>query len=348
MAATGLSKLPRVVLGTMTFGPKGQTLEPAARDFLDRFKGGGFAVLAGDEPELDTAIMYQGGETEKLLGKILSAEAKPFRIATKANAFSADKNLSPSGLRTQLETSLESLQQKSVDIFYLHAPDAGNEIEPTLEEVAKLHKEKKFQRFGLSNFTSWETVYIHGYMEKKGYITPSVYQGMYNGITRDVEDSLFPALRKLGMSFYAYNPLAGGMLSGKYSAAGSGGEANSRFVGEDKWSKIYRDRFQTPKHFAAVEKIRAALEKAEGPSIPMAEASLRWMRHHSKLGGEDAVIIGASKVSHFDSNMTSLMAGPLPANVVAAFAEASAIALDVCPSYQRGYSGSLNAQQHEH
>ena len=64
-----------------------------------------------------------------------------------------------------------------MDIFYLHGPDAGNEIEPTLEEVAKLHQEKKFHRFGLSNFTSWETVFIHGYMEKKGYILPSVYQG---------------------------------------------------------------------------------------------------------------------------------------------------------------------------
>ena len=61
MAASKL-KLPRVVLGTMTFGPKGQTLEPTARDFLDRFKGEGFAALTGDAPELDTAIMYQGGE----------------------------------------------------------------------------------------------------------------------------------------------------------------------------------------------------------------------------------------------------------------------------------------------
>jgi len=300
----------------------------------------------GDNPMLDTAIMYQGGQTEKILGKILGSDAKPFKIATKANSFSPEKNLSPSGLREQLETSLKSLQAESVDLFYLHGPDAAHEIEPTLEEVAKLHKEKKFQRFGLSNFTSWETVYIHSYMAQRGYIRPTVYQGMYNGITRQVENSLFPALEKLNMSFYAYNPLAGGMLSGKYRAAGNG-EANSRFVGDDKWSKIYRDRFQTPKHFAAVEKIRTALEQAEGATIPMAEASLRWMRHHSRLGARDAIIIGASKLTHFDSNMASLTAKPLPVSVVKAFDEASAIALDVCPSYERGYSGSANHTQHE-
>lgn len=167
--------LPRVVLGTMTFG--GQTLEESARDFLKRFKDGGYASVTGDNPELDTAIMYQGGQTEKILGNILGSDAKPFKIATKANAFSPEKNLSPSGLREQLETSLKSLQAESVDLFYLHAPDADHEIEPTLEEVAKLHKEKKFQRFGLSNFTSWETVYIHSYMAQRGYIRPTVYQG---------------------------------------------------------------------------------------------------------------------------------------------------------------------------
>ena len=105
-------------------------------------------------------------------------------------------------------------------------------------------------------------------------------------------------------------------------------------------SKIYRDRFQTPKHFAAVDRIRTVLARTEGPSISMTEASLRWIRHHSLLGDKDGIIIGASKISHFDANMSSLLQGPLPAHVVQAFDDAAAIANDVCPSYERGYSGS--------
>lgn len=55
-------------------------------------------------------------------------------------------------------------------------------------------------------------------MKERGWVTPSVYQGMYNVITRGVEAELFPALRKLGMAFYAFNPLAGGFLTGKYQS----------------------------------------------------------------------------------------------------------------------------------
>ena len=353
MATTGTitNNGPRVILGTMTIG--GQTNQADATTMLLDFSGNEeWSDLVKENPMIDTAIMYCNGKTEQILGDIISKnkdKLTSLSIATKANPFTTDKNLSPSGLRNQLESSLKSLKQDSVDIFYLHAPDVNNAIEPTLEEVQKLHTKGKIRRFALSNFAAWEVVYIHSYMKTKGYVVPTIYQGMYNAITRQVESELFPALRRLGMSFYAYNPLAGGMLSGKYQwpdvddeskvdevAAKANAEVGGRFAGNTFWAKRYRERFQRKEQHQAVELVKGTLKHGQN----LADASLRWMRHHSKLSSEDGIIAGASRLSHYHANMESLSAGPLPEEVVKAFDEANRMCESVCPSYARGYSGS--------
>jgi aflatoxin B1 aldehyde reductase len=347
-----MTSLPRVILGTMTFGGVTNP-EDATTMILDFCDSDKWKELArdGDDPMLDSAIMYQNGKTEVLLGDITkkSKDNLPptLSIATKANAFTKDKDLSPSGIRQQLNRSLKALQDDSVDIFYLHAPDAKNQIEPTLEEVQKMYEEKKFRKFGLSNFSAWETLYIHNYMSGRNYVAPTIYQGMYNAITRQVEGELFPALRKLNISFYAYNPLAGGMLSGKYlptdtdkEAAKRNSENGYRFAGNSFWAKRYRERYQQKEQFEALEVVRESLG-----DVNMAEASFRWMRHHSQLKGQDGIIIGASKVVHYNANMRSLTEGPLSEELVKAFDIAAALCRDVCPAYQRGYSGSSVRKQ---
>ena len=83
--------------------------------------------------------------------------------------------------------------------------------------MAKLHGQGKFERFGLSNYSAWQVAEIvHTLREKKYGFGVSVYQGMYNAITRQVEGELFPCLRRYNIPFYSYNPLAGGLLTGKY------------------------------------------------------------------------------------------------------------------------------------
>jgi len=346
-------KAPRVILGTMTIGgPKGQTSQIDATAMLKSFCNPKWTdSLIGKDPMVDTAIMYQGGETEKALGKILknniqsndSLFPSTLSIATKANAFTKDKNLSPFSLRTQLEESLKSLGKNKVDIFYLHAPDLDHDIEPTLEEVQKLFLEDKFNRFALSNFKAWETVYIHSYMSQRGYIAPSIYQGMYNAVTRQVEEELFPALRKCSMSFYAYNPLAGGMLSGKYFyydndeiTVKENSKFGGRFSGTSFWAKKYRERYQQKQQFEAIEVVKKALQKEE----KLADVSLRWLRYHSKLNENDGIIVGASKLTQLDDNIESLASDLLPDRLVKAFDEASRLCKDICPKYARGYSGS--------
>uniref|UniRef100_A0A670ZJS4 Aldo-keto reductase family 7 member A2 n=1 Tax=Pseudonaja textilis TaxID=8673 RepID=A0A670ZJS4_PSETE len=164
------------------------------------------------------------------------------KIATKANPWDG-KTLKAQSVRSQLEESLQRLRLPSVDLFYLHAPDHETPVEETLRACNELHKEGKFKALGLSNYASWEVAEICTLCKAHQWLLPTVYQGMYNATTRQVEKELFPCLRHFGMSFYAYNPLAGGLLTGKYKYEDKdlSQPPTGRFFGND-WARVYRDR----------------------------------------------------------------------------------------------------------
>lgn len=154
---------------------------------------------------------------------------------------------------------MKSLNQKQVDIFYLHAPDSQVSLLQSLEACNELYKEGLFKELGLSNYAAWEVTFACCLCKQHGFIRPTVYQGMYNCVTRAVEAELLQALRVFGMRFYVYNPLAGGMLTGKYlrmreeeKVGGAG-----RFTDANK---MYRDRFWKDDYFNAIEYIHQAVE----------------------------------------------------------------------------------------
>ncbi|XP_075047265.1 aflatoxin B1 aldehyde reductase member 2-like [Mixophyes fleayi] len=315
---------PRTVLGTMEFGrrmdagPSGE----AVREFLGR-----------GHDELDTAFMYADGETERVLGGLgLGAGVK---LATKANPWEG-KTLRADSVRQQLETSLERLKTSSVHLFYLHAPDHQTPVEETLAACQELHKEGKFTELGLSNYTSWEVMEIYCICKQKNWVLPTVYQGMYNATTRQVESELLPCLRQLGIRFYAYNPLAGGLLTGKYRYEDKDKEqATSRFFG-NTWAETYRNRYWKKHHFQAIDLVQRALVEAYGKGRPsLTSAALSWMYHHSKLQGSqgDAVIVGMSSMEQLVENLAEH--GPLLPPVVTAFNEAWDLVAHDCPNYFR-------------
>mmetsp|Transcript_12292 Transcript_12292/g.18442 ORF Transcript_12292/g.18442 Transcript_12292/m.18442 type:complete len:347 (+) Transcript_12292:19-1059(+) len=332
------------VLGTMTFSA--QTDKVTAAAMLESFVKNEFKYI-------DTASMYCAGATETLIGEILNERPhlqSKLALQTKANPFTPEKGftLSPESIQWQLSTSLQSLQSSSVDLYYLHAPDVNNSLEATLASIQEASSAGKFARLGLSNFATWEVVFIHYYMKERGWVVPSVYQGMYNGITRQVESDLLPALKRLKMSFYAYNPLAGGMLTGKYKRSVKDSLNDGRFNKDSFWGQKYRERYMQDVQFDAVELVQAACDQ-EG--VAVANASLRWMIHHSKLSPQlgDGVIIGASNLDQFESNIIPFKnddneraseKGPLPSSVVEAYDRAWEIIRDagVCPPYSRGVS----------
>ncbi|CAH3151635.1 unnamed protein product [Pocillopora meandrina] len=295
--------------------------------------------LKNDVYDFDTAYMYAGGKSEEFMGEMDILKDPKVFLATKANPWS-DKGLKYDRVTEQMNESLKRLKRDSVDLFYLHAPDHNTPIEETLEAVNQLYKEGKFKTFGLSNYASWEVAEIYYLCKMNNYPLPKVYQGMYNPVTRDVERELFPCLRRLGMSFYAYNPLAGGLLTGKhrYEDRENGTIQHGRYGGTGPWADVYVKRFWKKPFFDLLDKLRTTLDRIYGEGkVTLIDASLRWMYHHSKMDGAcgDAVIIGASSVKHLEENLKSAKHGPIHEDVVALFEEAWGQIKGDCPYYFR-------------
>jgi aryl-alcohol dehydrogenase-like predicted oxidoreductase len=124
----------------------------------------------------------------------------------------------------------------------------NNSLQSTLATIQEAYSEGKLVQFGLSNYATWEVVFIYYYMKERGWVLPTVYQGMYNAITREVEADLLPALKRLNISFYAYNPLAGGMLSGKHTKASAAKLDEGRFNKDSFWGQKYRERYIYARH----------------------------------------------------------------------------------------------------
>ncbi|XP_031469104.1 aflatoxin B1 aldehyde reductase member 2 [Phasianus colchicus] len=319
---------PGIVLGAMEMGRRAG---PEASSAMLR------AFLRRGHRLLDTAHMYAGGESERILGTLLAGGEQSVEVATKANPWEG-KTLKPESVRSQLNTSLERLQRTSVELFYLHAPDHGTPVEETLRACNELHKEGKFKELGLSNYAAWEVAEICTICKCNNWLMPTVYQGMYNATTRQVELELFPCLRHYGLRFYAYNPLAGGLLTGKYKYEDKDTrQPTGRFFGND-WAQAYRDRYWKKHNFEGIELVEKALKDAYGSNAPsLTSAALRWLYHHSKLQGSlgDAVIIGMSNMEQLEQNLNYSEEGPLLPPVVEAFDKAWNLTAHDCPNYFR-------------
>lgn len=293
------------------------------------------AFLQRGHKEVDTAFMYNDGQAETIIGDMNLPQT--VNIATKANPWDG-KTLKPESVRSQLETSLKRLKTDCVQLFYLHAPDHQNPVQDTLRACHELHKEGKFKELGLSNYASWEVAEILCICRHNDWIVPTVYQGMYNATTRQVETELLPCLRHYGIRYYAYNPLAGGLLTGKYQYEDKEGtQPAGRFFG-NSWAGAYRDRYWKRSHFQAIDLVMKAMETAYGAEKPtMTSAALRWMYHHSQLRGDlgDGVIIGMSSMEQLHQNLSASEEGPLDDRVVEAFKQAWNLVGHECPNYFR-------------
>ncbi|XP_049849298.1 aflatoxin B1 aldehyde reductase member 4-like [Schistocerca gregaria] len=262
---------------------------------------------------LDTAFLYQDQKTEAMLGRILEPEQRSrMYIATKGAC---------------LETSLSNLRLSSVDLFYLHWPDHRRPLLETLRACDRLHERGLFREFGLSNYSAEEVSKVFELCEAHALLRPTVYQGLYNVLSRAVEEDM-DAFRELGLRFYAYNPLAGGLLSGKHKIEDKE-VVTGRFAAGLKQGRIYQKRYWKRGYFDAIGLMCGSLGEGED----LAGVSLRWLLHHSKLGEEDGVIIGQSSMEHLRANLSAFSMPPLSPEVV----DACDRAYDVCKAEQPAY-----------
>ena len=300
----------------MNFGPQ-LDLE-ASRQMTEAF-------LRTGNKELDTAYVYNSGDTEKYLGEILP-KLDDYYIATKVHPRITGK-LDRETILMEFGESLKRMNRECVDLLYFHFPDGKTPIKEALETVAELYEQGKVKEIGLSNYPAWQVVDIWHQCEKYGCPQPTVYQGMYNALCRNVEPELFPAIRSLGMRFYAFNPMAGGLLSGKHKHFEDEPEPG-------RFSRLesYRKRYWKQSYFEAVDEIRRA---CEAENIPMAEAAYRWLCYHSMLNAEkgDGILLGASRIEQMTQNMAATEKGPLPNTILDTMNTAWEIAKPDSPAY---------------
>ncbi|KAJ3102174.1 hypothetical protein HDU97_000735 [Phlyctochytrium planicorne] len=322
------SSKPHVILGTMTFGTGvGGRINDlkVVKEILDIFRKHG-------HNELDTARMYCEGNTEEVLGTLNLQKTENYHIHTKAYPFVAGDH-EPERLKAMFRKSLAALKTDKVEVFYLHAPDHTVPFERTLSAVQELYEEGTFVELGLSNYAAWEVMQIYYICKSKGYVLPTIYQGMYNAITRDCERELFPCLKELNIRFYAYNPLCGGLLSGHYKFE-SDVEAGARFDPTTTQGERYRKRYWNETYFSAVESLKSVCAKH---NVTLISAAHRWMFHHSKLDftRNDGVIIGVSSIKHAEENLSCCEEGPLPEEIVETFDKVWETTKVIAPTYFR-------------
>ncbi|KAL4869778.1 hypothetical protein BDV12DRAFT_72308 [Aspergillus spectabilis] len=327
MPLVAQNPVPRTILGLMTFGPdesKGARIT-SLEEFnkhLDYFQQQGFN-------EIDTARIYVDGAQEAFTAQAGWKE-RGLTLATKWYPKSPGDHKADV-IRQNLELSLKELGSNQVDIFYLHAPDRSIPFAETLEAVNELHKEGKFIQLGLSNYTAFEVAEIVTVCNERGWVRPTIYQAMYNAITRSIETELIPACKRYGIEIVVYNPLAGGIFSGKYKTKDV--PAEGRYSDTAASGSMYRKRYFRDATFEALAVIEPVVQK-HGLTLP--ETAFRWIHHHSGLNiknGRDGIIIGVSNFAQLESNLSNVQKGPLPEEVVEALDKAWLITKPTTPNY---------------
>jgi 1-deoxyxylulose-5-phosphate synthase len=307
----------RICLGAMTFG--GQTDEAAAAQMVNRCLDSGINFF-------DTANVYTKGASEEITGRLLKGRRQELVLASKLGSKSggaAGPRLTAGQVVEEVEKSLARLQTDYLDIYYLHQPDYETPVEETLEAMDTLVREGKVRYPATSNYASWQVAEMLGIAAEKGYRPANIAQQMYNLLARRLEPEFLPMAAKKSVSLIVYNPLAGGLLTGKHERGTP--TAGTRFDGNQQ----YQDRYWLGANFDAVEKLITA---ARAGGLSLVELSLSWLLNHTAA---DVVILGASRLDHLEQNLAVSRPHLLSDEALNAIDEAWAEVGGVAPEYNR-------------
>ncbi|WP_396934855.1 aldo/keto reductase [Mycolicibacterium sp.] len=316
-----MAELGPLVLGTMTFGDTVDADGAAA--MLD-------VALDAGITHIDTANGYAGGESERMLADLLRGRRDRVALATKAGMPHPDAGehspLSAAGLRASVEGSLSRLQTDHVELFYLHQPDRAAPLTETLSTVAELVAEGKIGALGVSNYAAWQIAELNHVADTVGAPRPVAAQQLYNLLARRIEDEYAEFAAVTGLTTVVYNPLGGGLLTGRHSFDADPTEG--RF-GDSRLAQMYKQRYWNAAIFEAIEALAVIADKA---GIPLTELALRWLVSKPATG---PILLGGSKVGHLQSNIAALAQGPLAEDVVTACDEVGAALRGPMPNYNR-------------
>ena len=216
LGKTGI-RISELFLGAMTFGEQGGVGAPLAecRSMLDAYLDAGGNVI-------DTAINYRGGLSEEIVGEILDHRRDRFVIASKYTVTRDPTDPNGGGnhrknLRLSLETSLRRLRTDYLDLYWVHIWDDATPIEQTMRALDDIVRTGKVLAIGISDTPAWVIARGHTAAEIRDHEQLAAIQVPYNLVQRDADRDLLPMAEAFGFTVAAWSPLAGGLLSGKFT-----------------------------------------------------------------------------------------------------------------------------------
>jgi len=293
-------KLSEMCLGTMTFGH--QCDEPTSFAIMDKAAEHGVTFL-------DTADAYPvpptpetAGRTEKIVGNWLKGRRERFVLATKCRIRVGnspnDEGLSRKHILKAAEDSLRRLQTDYVDLYQAHAPDPETPLEESLRAFDDLVRQGKVRFLGCSNYPSWQVALGLGISSQLGLARFDCVQPRYNLLYREIEAELLPLCRDQGLGVIAYNPLAGGFLTGKYKSLDAPVPGTRFTLG--KTGELYRNRYWQQAQLEAVQQLQAFF-KPRGKSL--VQVAIAWLLAQP---GITSAIVGATRAEQLDESLAAV------------------------------------------
>ena len=337
LGRTGLF-VSELCLGTMTFGATegrwkmmGQLDQPTADSVVK-------AAFEAGINFYDTANVYAEGTSEERLGQAvrnLGLPREQLVIATKVlGAMGPDINsrgLSRKHIMDQVKASLKRLQMDYIDLYQAHGFDPTTPVEETVRALDDLVRDGLIRYAGVSNWAAWQIMKAHGISAANGLARFESLQAYYTVAGRDLERELVPMLLSEAVGLMVWSPLAGGLLSGKYSRAGEGEGRRANF----DFPPVDKDRA-----FGIIDVMRPM---AEARGVSVAQIAIAWLLHQRVVS---SVIVGVRRLDQLTDNIAAC-AVDLAAEELAALDAASKLP----PEYpgwmlavQGGYRATEGAQ----
>ena len=276
VGASGL-QVSAICLGTMMFGDRTDEAEAGRIVAAAREAGVDF---------VDTADVYAGGESERILGRLVKADRTRWIVATKCGNVRVpapdDADQSRRHIMRAIDGSLERLGMDHVDIYYLHLDDLRTPLEETVAAMGDLIRAGKIRYWGVSNFRGWRIAQAAMLADALGVPRPIVCQPYYNAMNRMPEVEVLPACAQFGLGAVPYSPLARGVLTGKYRP-GEAPPAGTRAGRGDK--RMMQTEFR-PESLALAQQIKA---HAERRGMSAGQFALNWVLN---CGAVSSVLAG--------------------------------------------------------
>jgi len=291
LGASGLKVSP-ICLGTMTFGREAD--QETSFRIMDRYLelGGNF---------LDTADVYSSGGAEKVVGRWLKERRLRDRIVLATKVYETtgpgpnDGGLSRIHILRAVEASLKRLQTETIDLYQMHRWDPGAPVEETLEALDDLVRQGKVRYLACSNLAAWQLCRFLHLADRRHWSRLVSIQSAYNALNRAIEIETLPLCEAEGLGVMVYNPLAGGMLTGKYRRGGPmpKGARLAAF-------RTYYERYYTD---GAMDIVERFVEAAAQRGVTPAQLALAWVASEPRV---TCPILGARDLGQFEDTWGGL------------------------------------------